>query len=256
MSQFKVAEFQVSGGAMNLALTHLSFALNSLCDDLELFQVMYSFANHFIIRHCSPFISQAKEETVGKKVSLAWLHILRDNKEMAKQNKRKPLKKEIKHRNNAKKGSRKYSRWRQEPKAEQLRWLTRRTSSWLLRWFDGRRTSAAPLISQQFQDSNSKSNNSAPQGEHKGTFCFTDAYISFLLKNPGSQLFFMFVHSLGFMSVSKSTRDLSLPHANTFLPQLLSKMKRPLKNLEVAHLLIRFHLLASDACLLRKDSKC
>ena len=33
--------------------------------------------------------------------------------------------------------------------------------------------------------------------------------------------------------------------------QLWSNMKRPLKNLEVAHLLIRFHLLASDACLLR-----
>ena len=30
MSQFKVAEFQVSGGAVNLDLTHLSFALNSL----------------------------------------------------------------------------------------------------------------------------------------------------------------------------------------------------------------------------------
>ncbi|CAN6931723.1 unnamed protein product, partial [Brassica oleracea] len=45
---------------------------------------------------------------------------------------------------------------------EQLRWLTRCTSSWLLRWFDGRRTTAAPLISQQFQDSKSKSNNSAP----------------------------------------------------------------------------------------------
>ncbi|RID56748.1 hypothetical protein BRARA_F00173 [Brassica rapa] len=89
------------------------------------------------------------------------------------------------------------------------------------------------------------------------------------------------------MSVSKSTRDLSLPHASTCLPQcrghrftdqevdpddcvavkdwwfntgfhsasdslstqLWSNMKRPLKNLEVAHLLIRFHLLASDACL-------
>lgn len=60
------------------------------CDDLELFRVMDSFTNHLVIRHCSPRVSQAKEETVGEKMSLAWLHILRDNKERSRKDQTGP----------------------------------------------------------------------------------------------------------------------------------------------------------------------